>query len=157
MSRRFPSAVVDQLLQEGKLEKVVADRDQADEFLADARSHVESVQALLAADSNDLTGMMPLTYDAAIKPLRAVLVNQGLRSKSGEGGHPATVDAVAGQLEKSGLPVTQVRWMLRQRNDGEYGNQALEPVDREAIEEGLVLAVELIDGAERVLDVMRPY
>lgn len=157
MSTRFESAVIDQLLADRKLERLrVADRAMADQFLADARNHVTSVSALLEVGT-DLNGMYSLTYDAAMKPLRAVLANQGLRARAGEGGHKAVVEAVADQLKAIDLPVDDVRWMLRHRNDGEYGNEAQAPVTLEDIKEGLAVAEELIEGVEKVIDHMWPY
>lgn len=157
MSPRFASTVIDQLLADRKLERLrVADRAMADQFLADARSHVASVRVLLEAGT-DLNGMFSLTYDAAMKPLRAVLANQGLRSRAGEGGHKAVVEAVADQLKATALPVNDVGWMLRLRNSGEYGNESQAPVALEDIREGLALAEELIEGVEKVLDIMWSY
>ena len=157
MSPRFSSPVIDRLLKEGRLQRLdTPDRDQADRFLADARNHLSSVEVLLEQGA-DLNGMFTLVYDAAVKPLRAVLANQGLRAKGGEGGHVAVVEAVQDQLRAANLPVSDVRWMLRQRNAGEYGNHRQPPVTREDIEEAAEVARTWVDGVEKVLDHMLPY
>lgn len=114
-------STIDLMLARGELERVHADRNLAELYLAHAERHLAT--ASLAID--DVAGSFQLTYDAGRKALSAVLENQGLRATT-RGGHRAIEDAVRAQLVPPfSTVVSGFGWMRQLRNASEYL-----PIDR---------------------------
>ncbi|RYE81910.1 MAG: HEPN domain-containing protein, partial [Hyphomicrobiales bacterium] len=107
-------AVIDDLLTKGRLDRVQPSGELAEEMLARADRHLRSAKTL--GDSADVEGAFSLTYDAARLALAALLVNQGLRAKSGEGGHAVLLEVIHAQLQPPPDKIfTQFDWIRRMR------------------------------------------
>lgn len=76
---------VDKLIADGELQRVPANREHADQLLAQAHKDLASAKLLL--DANPKRAYESI-YDAARMALTAVLENEGLRPTS-RGGHSA--------------------------------------------------------------------
>jgi HEPN domain-containing protein len=147
-------ATIDQLLGEGKLTRVTANRPLADDYLRQARQHVASA-ALLA--TSDPEGAFQLAYDAARKSLAAVLVNQGLRA-SGMGAHATTYESVRAQLGQATPSVfQQFTWMRKLRNTTEYPDVGEKPADGADADDAIGFAASFIEIVEKLLDEMPPF
>jgi hypothetical protein len=93
------------LLAEGRLERIAADVDEADELVRQADTHLSSAQRL--ADE-DPAGAYQLLYDAARKATTADMLAAGYRAKSDRpGAHAAVVlyaeEALANEAERESL------------------------------------------------------
>lgn len=147
-------AVIDQLLKEQRLERVMASRGLADAMIAQAQSHLDSAAAVAASDS---AGAFQLAYDAARKALAAILANQGLRPK-GLGAHYTVYDAVKAQLHPPLGPVIDpFNWMRSLRNSTEYPSVETPTASPDDVTEAIPAARKLIDLARRVIDQMPVY
>ena len=147
-------AEVDQLLNQGRLTRVTANRQLADDYLRQARQHLESARILVESDPE---GAFQLAYDAARKSLAAVLVNQGLRA-SGLGAHATVHDAIRAQMGPQQPPVLKhFTWMRRLRNRTEYPDVGEKSADATDTRDAIVFAADFIDLAEKLLDLMPPY
>ncbi len=110
-------AEIDQLIHQGRLTRVAANRDLAESHLAQARTHLSAAATLRDLDP---AGAFTLAYDAARLALAAVLVNQGLRPR-GEGAHAVLLEAAIAQLEPPRQPeIRGFDWVRRLRNDTQY-------------------------------------
>ena len=138
-----------------EIERVHPDRGNADQLLADARSHLASAKAIAATDP---TGAYSLVYDAARKALAAVLENEGLRATS-RGGHLAVYNAVRAQLEPPmGRALQPFDRMRRRRHTVEYSASTHGgPVTVDEIAEDAAKAQVIVDAAIQVLDEMSPF
>jgi hypothetical protein len=87
-------AQIDQLIQQGRLTRVAANRDLAEGHLAQAGTHLTAAATVRDLDP---AGAFTLTYDAARLALAALLVNQGLKPR-GEGAHAVLLEAAIAQL-----------------------------------------------------------
>jgi hypothetical protein len=110
------SPSVGELVAEGRLENVPADREAAVNMLAEARRHLDSAAAVAATDPN---GAYQLLYDAARKGVAAHMLAHGLRARNRQGAHQAVVlyaeEALAGCRV-----VRYLDRMRRSRNRSEY-------------------------------------
>src|SRR5919198_708078 len=108
---------IERMLADGELQRIPADRLQADRLLRQARNHIVSAEDIC---TDDPPGGYALAYDAARKALTAVLENQGLRPTR-RGGHIAVYEAVWAQLDPPmGGVLRPFDRMRRQRHDAEY-------------------------------------
>jgi len=88
-------ALVEAMLAEGRLTRVLAGPELAREYIATARRRLSAVRLIQAEDP---AGAFVLTYDAARLGLAAILINQGLRPR-GEGAHALLLEVVLAQTE----------------------------------------------------------
>ena len=147
-------AVIDRLLAEGRLERVLANRQLADEYLRQASAHLATSR--LAAGT-DAVGEFQLAYDAARKALAAILVNQGIRPTS-KGGHVVVERAAFAQLGASHQEIIKpFSWMRPLRNDSEYPSADRPVAASGDAEEARRGAQGIVDAAVRLLDEMGPY
>lgn len=135
MTWQIGQAEIEAMLTAGQLESVSADRALAEELLETSRRHLTSARAVLKSDPE---GSFQLAYDAARMALTAHLQNQGLRAKSGEGGHRTVHLAASAQLgSTAGAVLDDFDWLRRTRNDTEYprpDRRRAAGADAEAIE-----------------------
>jgi hypothetical protein len=142
------------MLGDQQLQRVPANREQADRLIGQARTHLESAVGIHTADP---LGGYVLVYDAARKALTAVLENQGLRPTT-RGGHLAVFDAVRAQLDPPlGKTLRPFDRMRRQRNDAEYPPSNAPAITATDVQEDIPKATAIIDLAERILDQMSPF
>jgi hypothetical protein len=86
---------VQQLIDDGEVERVAPDVELARWLLADAGRHITSASAAKA--TGDMSGAYQLAYDAFRKSAASLLEAQGLRATS-RGGHLAVQEAVTAQF-----------------------------------------------------------
>ena len=139
---------VDYLVGEGKLDRVEPDHAHARAFVAEARRHLESARTLVGTDT-------PLAfiaaYDAARKSLAAILADQGLRSRGGDGGHAVLLDAVRPQFPSERDTLKRFTWLRTTRNSTEYREPDQPVVTPLEVEDGIVASAAIVDLADRYL------
>lgn len=138
---------VEDLLQRGHLEQVVANPEESRHVVGRARTHLST-----AADTAD--GDPEIAYDAlyaaARKALTALLVEQGLRPTR-EGGHEAAIQAAEAQLvPPMGDTLRPYRRLRRRRGQGDClgAEVAIHPDDVHA---DLPAAAAIVELAEKLL------
>lgn len=145
---------IDLLLRQGRLTRVSANRQLANNYIADARKHIESAVAIKGMDPS---GAFNLAYDSARMSLAAVLLVQGLRP-SGEGAHAVLLEALLAQLEPpKQVELREFGWMRRLRNDNEYPALDTPRAAEDDIEEAIPAVRQIIERAATLVDVMPPY
>ncbi len=88
-------AEIDELLRQAQLQRVPANSDLAEHYLALGRDHLVAADMVKYVDT---PGAFALNYDAARLALGALLIVQGLRAR-GEGAHVTVLQAVLAQCE----------------------------------------------------------
>ncbi|MDR0782817.1 MAG: HEPN domain-containing protein [Propionibacteriaceae bacterium] len=149
-------AEIDQLLNQGRLERVSPNRDHAIALIEQAHKAILSAE-LLAGTDDTITAFLA-AYDAARKALTAVLANQGLRPTGGEGGHAVLREAVLAQLEPP--PRKDLRafgWMRQVRNNSAYPDPERKTATPEELKDAITAAKAIITVAEAVIPVMPVY
>lgn len=116
-----------ELLRDRRLERIDADRDEAQELLRHAETHLRSAEKLL---EDDPAGAYQLLYDAARKAVAADMLAMGYRAKSDQPGAHATVvfyaeEALASVANSDAL--ANFDRMRRNRNRTEYGAMIVGP------------------------------
>lgn len=79
-------STIEDLLREGVIEAVEADRNMAEQWVDDARRHLRAAASIADLDPS---GAYVLAYDAARKTVAAALLLQGYRILSRPGSHRA--------------------------------------------------------------------
>ena len=111
---------IDELVGDGSVEAVPADRTTARRILDAARRHVAAAGQI---KSLDRSGSYVLCYDAARKAISALLLAGGYRVMSVPGAHVAIAKAAVslGSTESERRRLRQLDQMRRHRNRSEYG------------------------------------
>lgn len=149
-------ADVDRLIAQGRLERVAPNQQHAQVLLAQARRAVQS--AVVLASTEDTITAFTAAYDAARKALTAILLNQGLRPGSGEGGHAVLREAVLAQLEPPSQPAVRAfGWMRQTRNSSAYPQPDRATATDHEVTDGIEAAHAIIQVAEKVIPVMPVY
>ncbi|MBK5248654.1 MAG: HEPN domain-containing protein [Actinomycetales bacterium] len=140
------------LLRAGRLRRVQADRSEAARELRMAEEHLDSAQEQLTTRPRVA---FLAAYDAARLALSALLVNQGLRVESGEGGHQLLGDVAVAQLGRS----TYGRFdaMRRMRNASAYPNPDREVADDADAVSGLAAAQAIVADVYGKVEVMHVF
>ena len=150
MSWEQGRAVIEQLLDDRRLEQVPADPTLAKDILDQAKSHLIAAERVSSLDPYVAYSAL---YDAARKALTALLQAQGLRPTR-DGGHVAVIDAARAQmvppLEGIFRPMHRMR---RTRHDAEYPS-ATTDLTIENVNADLPNARHVVDMADRLLDQM---
>ena len=150
MSWAKGSDTVEQLLNVGHLERVLADPAEAQYLLSKAQVHLETADSL--ADDDPEIAYAAL-YSAARKALTAVLRQQGLRPTT-KGGHEVVIQAAEAQLIP---PLEQIlrpfRQLKRTRGAGEYS--ALQgALTGDDVRADLPAARAIVEAARKVVPTM---
>jgi hypothetical protein len=112
------SSVVQELILEGRLDRVAANPKQASRMLRSCTQHLETADERAGADP---TGCYALLYDAARKAVAAHMLFHGLRPTSRPGAHAAVVMYAEAELTRIGaVHVANLDRMRRTRNDTQY-------------------------------------
>jgi hypothetical protein len=138
------SAVIERLLEERRLERVLGTHADGSPWLERAR---QTLAAARAIEETSPDSAFVLAYDAARQACTALLAQQGLRPTT-SGGHYAVEESVRAQFGAILRPFGALR---RRRNELEY---PLDPADGATIAEtgdGIRTAAELIDAAAKIL------
>ncbi len=147
-------AEVQNLIDDGELEKVEPSPDHAALLLRQADAHLSSAPALLPTDP---PGAFALLYDAARKAMSAVLAQQGLRATS-KNGHRATQEALEAQLGPNARKVIRPFRSLRiRRHDAEYPNLDTPEVTEDEVNEALQDARDIVDAMKTFLPNLGPW
>ena len=147
MPPRKPS--IEDLVREGRLEQIEADRDEAHDLIEHAERHVASAERLIG---DDPAGAYQLLYDAARKATAADMLANGYRAKSDRPGAHSTVVLYAEEaLEDDTGPDALENFdrMRRTRNRTEYGALT---VGRKQIEGDLEHARTIVRSVRARLD-----
>lgn len=144
-------ATIDQMIKTGHLQRVPANREHADELIAEARVLLSLVDTICQRSPRHAYATL---YDAARLALTAVLENQGLRPPE-RGGHTALYEACRAQLiPPMGATIKPFDEMRRERHNAEYPS-ADSPLPTYAdVRDDLAKASAIVDLAERLLDEM---
>lgn len=147
-------AEIDQLIDQGRLTRVTANRQLADRYLDQARAHLAAAAAVTDLDAS---GAFTLTYDAARLSLAALLINQGLRPR-GEGAHAVLLQTVLAQLEPPRqAEFRQFDWMRRLRNDTQYPEADRPTAVADDVTQAIPAAHDILERTAVLLDHMPPY
>lgn len=147
-------AQIDQLIQQGRLTRVTANRDLAESHLAQASIHLTAAATVRDLDP---AGAFTLTYDAARLALVSLLVNQGLKPR-GEGAHAVLLEAAIAQLEPPRqTEIREFDWMRRLRNDTQYPDIDRPSANVDDVDQAIPAARAIVDRATRLVEVMPPY
>ena len=107
------------------MERIQEDREEADDLLGHAETHLRSAKKLLGEDPE---GAYQLLYDAARKATAADRLAQGYRAKSDQPGAHATVVLYAEEAlaqVADGEALANFDRMRRSRNRTEYGSMTV--------------------------------
>lgn len=143
---------VNALLKAGRLRRVQADRAEAARELQMADEHLDSAREQL--ESRPRIAFLA-AYDAARLALSALLVCQGLRVESGEGGHQLLGDVAVAQLGR--VPYGRFDAMRRLRNASAYPAPDREVANSTAAYGGLELARAIIADVYEKVEVMHVF
>lgn len=147
-------AVIEAMLNEGRLTRVQASRELATQYLQTARKRLEAVKLI---QTEDPAGAFVLTYDAARLGLAAVLINQGLRPR-GEGAHAILLEAVLAQTEPPRQrEFREFSWMRKLRNDTQYPDVDRPSATSDDLAQAIPAANTIIDRAEVLIAHMPPF
>ena len=145
---------IDVLLAQSQLERVAANRELAEEYLAQSRAHLRTSTTVAGTDP---VGEFQLAYDSARKALASLLIVQGLRPTS-TGGHVALYEAVLAQFDPPlGSVFKNFGWMRPLRNDSEYPSLDRPVASGDDANAGRAAAALIVDAATRLLDQLPPY
>jgi len=148
-------AVVDQLISEGRVDKVAASRELADLMLARATRHLQTAVEIASVDP---TAAFQTAYDGARKAMAAILANQGLRATTAGGAHSVLLDVCMAQLDPPmGSTLRNFDWMRRTRNSAEYPTLDQPEIDEVDVADAIRFGTEIVDLAGQVLDSMPVY
>lgn len=148
-------AVVDQLILEGRIERVSASRELADLALDQARVHLST--ALQICDTDPAAGFQT-AYDAARKALTAILENQGLRARNTQGAHAVLLEVALAQLNPPmGQTLRHFDWIRRTRHNTEYPTLETPQVTAEDVRDAVAFAQDIVDVAASVIPEMPVY
>jgi len=148
-------AVIDALIDEGRVQRVAASRDLAEVMLTRARTHLKT-----AADvaSSDPTGAFQMAYDGARKALAAILANQGLRATTALGAHAVLLEVCLAQLDPPmGRVLKHFNWMRRTRNSAEYPALDSPEINQTDVDDAIRFGTQIVEVAGQVLDTMPIY
>ncbi|HET9656249.1 MAG TPA: hypothetical protein VFP72_12910 [Kineosporiaceae bacterium] len=139
--------VIEDLLDRGHLERVLADEAEARHLMSKARAHLRT--AVAVADDDPEIAYDAL-YAAARKALTALLIQQGLRPTRA-GGHEVTIEAAGAQLiPPLGDVLRPFRRLKRRRGQGDYAGSE-DQIHPDDIHADLPAATTIVDSADRVL------
>jgi hypothetical protein len=136
-----------ELLAEGRLERVAADKAQASRMLQSCMRHLDTAKERAAADPS---GSYALLYDAARKAVAAHMLFHGMRTTSRPGAHAAMVVYAEGALSDivPGDHVANLDRMRRARNDTEYEAR---PVSEQEVRNDLAHARAIVQAVTKAL------
>ena len=150
MSWERGRAEIEQLLTDGKLERVTPSDEMASRLLAESRAHIALASKGVG---DDPAGALQLGYDAARKASAASLAIQGLRGTS-RGGHVAVIDAARAQFhDRAGMEVFgKLHRLRRRRNATEYPDADSPTVTVEDARQALDIAREAVQAVKKLID-----
>ncbi|MEN8238900.1 MAG: HEPN domain-containing protein [Actinomycetota bacterium] len=113
--------ILDDLIAKRLVEPVEADDAAANQWLGDARRHLDAADAISELDPS---GAYVLAYDAARKSVAAALLKTGHRVKARPGAHQALAQYAKGLADTKSEPaLARLDRLRRNRNRSEYGSR----------------------------------
>ena len=138
--------VVQELIVEGRLDRVAKNSPQAGRMLRACLQHLETADQRAAADPS---GSYALLYDAARKAVVAHMLFHGLRVTSRPGAHAAIVTYAEEELATIGEEhIKHLDRMRRTRNDTEYDER---PMSEREVRHDLTHARFLVHAISKAL------
>jgi hypothetical protein len=140
------SKLVQELLVEGRVDRVAPNSAQAGRMLRSCQQHLETADQRAGADPS---GSYALLYDAARKAVAAHMLFHGLRVTSRPGAHAAIVTYAEAELATVGAEhLAHLDRMRRTRNDTEYEER---PISEQEVRNDLAHARFLVRAVARTL------
>jgi len=146
-------AVVDAMLNDGRLQRVSASREHAAHLIEMAEQKITSASSLVA---NDPDTAASVAYDAARLALTAVLATQGLRPKI-EGGHIAIYEVLIAQFPSTTSRLRPFDRLRRSRNALQYPAIDGESVSPDDVDADLAIVADLVEFARPLIDQLPVY
>lgn len=138
--------VVQDMIVEGRLDRVGRNPRQAGRMLRSCTQHLETVEQRAGQDPS---GCYALVWDAARKAVAAHMLFNGLRVTSRPGAHAAIVAYAEAELAATGGEhVAHLDRMRRTRNDTEYEER---PISEQEVRNDLAHARFLVQAVARAL------
>jgi hypothetical protein len=140
------STVVQELILEGRLDRVPPNPKQTSRMLRSCSQHLETAAKRAGADPS---GCYALLYDAARKAVAAHMLFHGLRPTNRPGAHAAVVMYAEAELTAiGGVHVANLDRMRRTRNATEYEER---PISESEVRNDLEHARSLVQGVLKEL------
>lgn len=140
----MPDAI-EEMLANGRLERVAVNRDHALSVIDMAERHIRTATVLATTDDHAMA--FTAAYDGARKALAAVLAMEGLRVRPVGGAHRNTGVAAAAFVADDAL--AEFDWMRQVRNATEYPDD-IRPVATPAdVAEAIDAAAAIVDACAR--------
>lgn len=140
------SRIVQDMITEGRLDRVERDPRQAGRMLRSCGQHLETAHQSAAKDPS---GCYALLYDAARKAVAAHMLFNGLRVTSRPGAHAAIVTYAEVELVTiGGDHVAHLDRMRRTRNDTEYEER---PISEQEVRNDIEHARSIVQAVARTL------
>jgi hypothetical protein len=136
--------VVERLLEERRLERVLGAQADGSPWLDRARKTITAARVIELTSPDSA---FVLAYDAARQACTALLAQQGLRPTT-SGGHYAVEESVRAQFGPILRPFGALR---RRRNELEYPVDPADGASATEATDGIRVAAELIDAAAKIL------
>lgn len=137
---------VQQMIVEGRLDRVTKNSPQAGRMLRSCLQHLETADQRAEGDPS---GSYALLYDAARKAVTAHMLVHGLRVTSRPGAHAAIVMYAEAELAAiGGEHLAHLDRMRRTRNDTEYEER---PISEQEVRNDLVHARFLVQAIAKAL------
>ncbi len=112
---------LDDLVTKGLLEAVEADRPMTEQWIEDAKRHLQAAKAIVTIDPS---GAYILAYDAVRKSVAAALLMTGHRVRSRPGSHQALALFAKTLAQQTGEPsLERIDRLRRNTNRSEYGSR----------------------------------
>jgi hypothetical protein len=138
---------IEDLLRRGHLERVPANRAEAQHLMAKTQAHLHTAAAV-ATDDPEIA--YDALYAAARKALTALLIQQGLRPTRA-GGHEVTIEAAYAQLVPPlGDVLRPFRRVKRRRADGDYAGSE-DQIHPDDVDADLPVVAAIVEAASRIL------
>lgn len=144
--------VVNALIGARRVERVPADRRQAAAELRMAEEHLEAAEEQLQARPRVA---FLSAYDASRLAIQAVLTNQGLRVRAGDGGHAVLGEIAVAQLGKT--PFGRFDAVRRLRNDSACPEPDREVADATDARQAVTFARAVLDSAYIAVERMHVF
>ena len=137
-------STVEQLLDDGRLERVTGAAADGTHWLGSATALLESARR--ESESNPEAAYV-LAYDAACKACTALIAQQGLRTKTT--GHHVTVEQVV--RAQFGGPFNWFGTLRRRRSEIEYPKRPGDDIDVTEVPAAVTSAEQILEAARQLL------
>jgi HEPN domain-containing protein len=134
------------LIRRARVERLAPSGANARHLVQEARRHLASAEVLAGTD--DVSAAFVMAYDAARKALTAILAVQGLRIRSGNGGHAVLLDVARPQFPDHATVLSRFDWLRNLRNATQYPDFQRPTATVEDVKAAIPAATQIVDLAE---------